>query len=526
MCDFVQAEYEAHKKRGEGQTKIQIVVPRTFGKTENITEGLPSWVITKDKNATFLISNEKLDNANDFLGAIKKEVTGKVAGCHYPQVYWDWGKGATVWREEKIEIAGRTSGGHNPSILTTSVEVGRTSKHPEVITLDDPHNPETLSETTLESTHTHYKSLTQVLSPTGFFLIITTRYAPNDIVGFLDDKEGDPNGATKSHDVVVNGVKQGEIWQNGDWKRFFMLALADEGSDKERSTYPELYTLRALKKERDAHPALFACQKQNNPLEGEHAPLTIAQLDECWLDGSRIPANCRIYLHCDTAFKEDKTVLRGDYSTIIESRHDDTGNVYFTWAWRRRARQEEFGDQVCARIQYLRKHAKRVYGITYDKPIGGGGDNIGTFIRNVLHGAGLYAPVLLPLPRQGRNKERRIRYAAGYWADGRCFIMRGMPQSDVLRREMLMASQWDDMADAAADAFHDVVYKPQRNTKGQDEARTGWKSPSQQGAATGGNTWNTPFKKNVSSNQWVSLDPDNRFMVKGGTPNSSDRRNW
>ncbi len=80
MCDFIQAEYEAHKKRNSGQTKCQVVVSRTFGKTENVTEGLPSWIITKDKNATLLISNEKLDNANDMLGAIKKEVEGRANG--------------------------------------------------------------------------------------------------------------------------------------------------------------------------------------------------------------------------------------------------------------------------------------------------------------------------------------------------------------------------------------------------------------------------------------------------------------
>ncbi|KKK89559.1 hypothetical protein LCGC14_2731860, partial [marine sediment metagenome] len=186
LCNFVEYHWKKHIKDGNHKTFIRVIVPRGFGKTVNITEGFPPWVLTQDPNMDTLISNLKLENVNDFLSAIKAETSGKVNKSIYPAVYWNWERGANAWREEKINISGRTASGHNPSILTTSVEVGRTSKHPRLVIIDDPHNVEEFGETQCEAVNTHWKSLTQVIAPTAFVILITTRYGPSDIVGYID----------------------------------------------------------------------------------------------------------------------------------------------------------------------------------------------------------------------------------------------------------------------------------------------------------------------------------------------------
>ena len=522
LCDFIQAAWANHNKQTGKQTVVQVVVPRRYGKTMFITEGFPVWVLTQNPNERILISNEKLDNANDFLESIKADTSGEVKDCVYPQVYWNWKDGAKQWREDKILIARRTVGGHDPSIITTSVEVGRTSKHPRIVIIDDPHNLETISETTLDNVKDHYKSLTQVLAQDGFMIIITTRYDPNDIIGFLEDREG---GGRASRTVYMkDGRKLAEIQQVGRWTRYFMRRIETDNKGSEYSTFEEAFSLEDAIRERNAHPALFAAQQQNNPLEGEHAPITEKQLDECWVQRDKVPSDSDIYMHCDLAFKDDDKIRRGDFNAAIEARHPVhpyTGNVYYTWAYYARSRGEEYIDAIVARFQYLRTRAKRVRAVTYDKPIGGGGDNFGTQLKNACHGAGMPCPILMPLSRQGKAKTKRIRHAAIFWANGRVYMVRNMQHADVLRRQMLMADMHDDLADCAADSFNDAIYKPQHNAKADKDNK--WMPPSQlMPSKTGQLNWRTPFSVQ-SKDQWHSLDADNRFMYKGRAPGQG---NW
>ena len=239
-----------------------------------------------------------------------------------------------------------------------------------------------------------------------------------------------------------------------------MRARNDQGDP----VLPEVWDEVALKDYERKNPFDFASQMMNEPGEGEHMPITREQVEQLWVSEAEVPHNMTYSVHCDIAWKSLETLGTGDFNVIQLWGHT-RGDVYYLWGARSNTwRSEDFLDALVACVQRCRKERLRApFTITIDKPTGGSGDAIANLIWNAFAQAQIVCPPVLQITRTAK-KESRIRAAAGYWINGNVRLVRDAPEVEALVLEMvrLGVTQFDDMADAAADVFHADVYTPER----------------------------------------------------------------
>jgi len=257
----------------------------------------------------------------------------------------------------------------------------------------------------------------------------------------------------------------------GTWDLFFMAAR-DEFGDP---TLPEVAPAEFLEAYERKNPMDFQAQMMNEPGEGGHMPLTRRDIETMWVDRRDLPGNLRYSIHCDTAFKDRKAVGKGDFSVIQLWGHSQNGSgeVYYLWGARsNRWSSQEFGEQLVKLIQQLKQENKRAFALTDERGMGGKEDMMAGMIWNWCSQAGMVAPPVQLLSRIGAKKEMRIRQAAGYWANGKVHLVRDAPEVGALVQEMLRigVSSHDDMADAAADVFHEEIYTVERLFGGDPES--------------------------------------------------------
>lgn len=158
-----------------------VVMPRGTFKSTLGSVAYPIWRLLRDPDLTILLDSELYSNSKNFLRSIKGHFESeKMVRVFGNQV----GK---KWDEGEVILASRT----NTSIKEASITVGgigtvKIGQHYDIIIGDDynsPQNSETPEKCQKVIDHVRYNA--NILNPGGEYIVIGTRYAERDVIGFL-----------------------------------------------------------------------------------------------------------------------------------------------------------------------------------------------------------------------------------------------------------------------------------------------------------------------------------------------------
>jgi len=461
---------------------IGVVWPRQFGKTVIATKAASLWTHLADPDMSTLYFSATHPLSKSILGAVQEVISGKNKLSWFSWLYGNWRANDRKWDGTECVHGYRemTSLGE-PSFDTTGVEIGMTGYHHDQHIIDDPIYANKLREggTYMNTVHTAVDACYNALKPNGLMMINATRYLDDDVIGRHQKREGIStwNGMVCPNTALFETVPMG----HGSWHVNFWQTENEETSEP---TLPEVYNKVKIRDHKKRDPEDFACQQQNNPGSGEHAPLVERQIHDIFCDyrvlrgyGGAV-VNPVATIHIDTAFKKKDSIGKGDDSAIVVWLHDerpngliylDTANLKASNEWR----AEDFHAELIRVCVNLRRRGIPIRCLTDESDGGGKGDVYPSVLKAVLNGAGFYIPIH-QLNRQGTKKRSRIRKSAIHWAEGYVRILLERDCTCGQDLPALMCPHWkkpplflklmnqmlridavdhDDLADAAADVF-------------------------------------------------------------------------
>lgn len=448
------------------RTQLAVCVPRSFGKSNILTKPLPIFTMLRERNMAAVIGSETHPKAKEFLAPLKSIIDGSDPYSLFTWLYGNWFDKDRTWNEVSIVTAFRNSlGVSEPSIQTFGVETGLTGKHPLMGTMDDPITQEKLVDGGSWNTRANNSldAIYPALRPDSFFMLIMTRYLDNDPMGTQLAQSG---VATWTGHPPIKGER---VKYNKEGYHVFFLQARDTRNTtnyaKGEPVLPESgWDDAQLNKDERERPQWHATQMMNDPSKGEHMELTDEQCDKMKIKREDLPAIEYASIHVDTAFKDEKTREKGDYSTIVVFLHQlrTTGIVYLDRVLRsNRWRSEEFDSQLIRVLHDLDHRGIRIRVITVEKEMGGLRDVYRKHLITEIQKGGLRAPDILMVSRAGKNKVIRIREASDYWLGGFVRILDDCDGAGHMIYEMthINRSANDDVSDAGADVFLPDVWR-------------------------------------------------------------------
>lgn len=172
----------------ESATKRKlIVVPRGCLKSSLGVVAFSIWLLLRNPNERILIDSEVYTNSKNFL----REIRAHLENPRITSIFGEFK--SSTWNEGEIVIAQRTIPYKEASITCGGIGTVKVGQHYSVILEDDinSRNNSESSEGKLKVLN-HYRMNTAILEPDGIISITATRYAKDDVVGFLLDNEIDP----------------------------------------------------------------------------------------------------------------------------------------------------------------------------------------------------------------------------------------------------------------------------------------------------------------------------------------------
>lgn len=169
----------------ESETNHKLIcVPRGCFKSSIASVAYPIWLLMNNHDHRILIDSELYENSSKFL----REIKDKLLSTNFISAFGNWK--TKVWNESEIKIAPRLSTKKEASITCGGVGTQKTSQHYTCIIADD-LNSATNSNTPegREKIVDHYRRYTSLLDPGGILVVIGTRYADNDIIGWIIENE-------------------------------------------------------------------------------------------------------------------------------------------------------------------------------------------------------------------------------------------------------------------------------------------------------------------------------------------------
>lgn len=161
-------------------TRKIVVMPRGTFKSSLGSVAYPIWCLLRDPNDTILLDSELYSNSKNFLREIKAHLESEKLQKYFGDQVgpkWDEGEIILKTRTQNIKEASITVGG----LGTTKI-----GQHYKRIIGDDynsPQNSETPEKCQKVIDHVRYNL--NILNPGGEYLLIGTRYAERDVIGFF-----------------------------------------------------------------------------------------------------------------------------------------------------------------------------------------------------------------------------------------------------------------------------------------------------------------------------------------------------
>lgn len=161
-----------------------ICVPRGCFKSSIASVGYPIWRLLTDSSLRILIDSELYTNSKNFL----REIKGHLRSDRFISVFGDWK--TSTWNESEIIVKPRVKSYKEPSVCVSGIEAEKTSQHYDLIIADDLNSA--------SNSHTqegrakvidHFRRYISLLEPDGTIVVIGTRYATEDLIGWIIETE-------------------------------------------------------------------------------------------------------------------------------------------------------------------------------------------------------------------------------------------------------------------------------------------------------------------------------------------------
>jgi len=167
-------------------TKRKMVVePRGSFKSSLCSVAYPIHCLNQNPNLRILLDSSIKANAMNWV----REIAAKLQMPHMTDLYGTYRTRGDRWQEGggAITIAQRTKKDIKEASITASgVESGKTSQHFDIIIMDD-LNSDDNSQTPEARAKVlkHYQMNIGILEPEGIMVVVGTRYAEDDVIGWV-----------------------------------------------------------------------------------------------------------------------------------------------------------------------------------------------------------------------------------------------------------------------------------------------------------------------------------------------------
>lgn len=161
-----------------------IVMPRGTFKSSIGVVGYSIWKLLNNPDLRIMIDSEVYTNSKNFIREIRAHISTTQMNEYFP------GGIGPQWGEGEITVGWRQKNLREPSVRAAGTNITVVSQHFDVIICDD-LNSDNNSRTpeSRKKIIDHYKMLTSILEPDGTIIVIGTRYASDDVIGYILENE-------------------------------------------------------------------------------------------------------------------------------------------------------------------------------------------------------------------------------------------------------------------------------------------------------------------------------------------------
>ena len=309
--------------------QVLIELPRSTFKSTLFTISACVWLVIRNPEIKIGLGSWKHDIAKGFLNEIKThfEQNDRLKKL-YPEIFYDDPKKESPkWTDEMIRVLRRGVSKEN-TIETFGIEKQPTSRHYDIIILDDVVNETNVtSSEIIQKVKDKFALLTSLLvEPKNPIYVIGTRYHYNDLYSDLEDDE--------------------------DWVTYKRPAIIDGAA-----LFPERLDLDTLEKVKSKQGTyIFSCQYLLTPMSDKDRTLNPELLVKYKQDD--LPDTLHYYGGMDIAFTQAK---KGDRTAIAVIGYDPIStNIYIIDGEAFRGTTSDILNKI---VEYGRKYNFKVFNI-------------------------------------------------------------------------------------------------------------------------------------------------------------------
>lgn len=290
----------------EGQkSRIAVSMAPRFGKSQMISIYYPAWYLGKHPDHKIIVASHTADLAV----VMARKVRNLLQTAEYKKIF----PGVEIAADAKA--AGQWNTNKGGEFYASGVGGALAGRGAHLIIVDDPHSEQDLKSSNFSSLDSAYEwfaaGLRTRLMPNGKICVLHTRWHQRDLIGRL--------------------LKDSALNSSGDqYDAFEFPAIFNEGTDGEKSLWPEQWTLESLQQTRASmHHIMWQwyAQYQQNPTASEAAIIKREWIK--WWEKDDPPKVDFIVQAYDTALT---TKQRSDFSVchtwgVWQNEEDNTTNV-------------------------------------------------------------------------------------------------------------------------------------------------------------------------------------------------------
>lgn len=397
--------------------RLMLFMPPRHGKSTLSSIAFPAWHLGNYPDHEVISCSYSGSLAMKFSRKVRNMLRDPSYGSVFPACELDPdSQGAEEWLTT-------TGGGY----VAAGVGGGITGKGAHVLVIDDPvkNREDAESPNVKESVQDWYTSTAYTrLAPGGGILLIMTRWADDDLAGWL-----------------LSEAKNG----GEEWEVVKYPAIAEEDElyrDKGDPLHPERYDLAALKRiERAVGPRDWPSLFQQNPVPDTGAYFNTGMI-HYYDPKERDDKNLRFYQAWDLAIGKDD---RNDYTVGVTVGIDRLDNIYVVDVTRGKWDGSGIVEKILDSYQLWKPAMVGIEKGHIEMAIG-------PFLQKRVQERKLYEAYFHDLKTGRRDKEARSRAIQGRMQQGKVFFPKGAAFTGSLVGELLRfpSGEHDDQVDALA----------------------------------------------------------------------------
>lgn len=134
----------------------------------------------RNPNLRIFLDGELYTNSKNFL----REIQGHMASGHFVDVFGD--QRTDNWNQSEMTLRSRTKVLKEPSLVAGGIGTVKVGQHYDEIVGDDYNSPANSgTPEARKKVVDHYQYMTAVLELSGRYTIVGTRYAEDDLIGWI-----------------------------------------------------------------------------------------------------------------------------------------------------------------------------------------------------------------------------------------------------------------------------------------------------------------------------------------------------